>query len=116
MERTLRALPGPAIAPAGPKPDRPPRTHARPNTREPWHQVHDLHGTVRSSGLSPLPALVRVCAVAMSYLPRNGLRRGQPGYPAPATPAEADLLKLDQSTHIALWVDWKTHVPPPGEE
>lgn len=52
----------------------------------------------------------------MYYLPWNGLRLEQPGYPAPATPAEAVVVKLDQSTHIALWVDWKTHVPPPGEE
>jgi hypothetical protein len=74
-------------------------------------RITDTRGT-RADGL---PDLVRVDAVAMSRLPWNGLRCGLRGCSAPATPAEADLLKLDQSTHIASWVDWKTHVPPPGE-
>ncbi|GAA2214243.1 hypothetical protein GCM10009850_097080 [Nonomuraea monospora] len=44
-----------------------------------------------------------------------GLRFGRGAAVPRATPAEAVPLKLDQSTHIASWVDWKTHVPPPGE-
>ena len=66
---------------------------------------------IRAAGSTPTCAPRTNC-----YAERwNGLRLWVARLKCPGKPAEADLLELDQSTHIASWVDWKTQVPPPGE-